>query len=78
MNFHGLLVPARSLVAASSPAFEALPPIVREKVYARMWRVLSGDEKDPRYAKLSPSDRRAVIEILRATKTTLPEYFRIG
>jgi len=43
-----------------------------------MWRVLSGDEKEPRYAKLSASDRRAVIQILRATKTTLPDYFRVG
>jgi hypothetical protein len=61
-----------------SPAFDALPPVAREKIYARMWRVLSGEDKDPRYAKLSPSDRRAVIEILRATKAALPEYFRIG
>ena len=61
-----------------SPAFDALPAVAREKIYARMWRVLSGDEKDQRYTKLSPSGRRAVIEILRATKKPLPEYFSIG
>jgi len=58
-----------------SPAFDALPAVARDRIYARMWRILSGEETDRRYAKLSAADRRAVIEILRATKTTLPAYF---
>jgi len=58
-----------------SAAFDALPPVAREKIYARLWRVLSGGEHDPRYARLSAADRRAVVEILRATKATLPAYF---
>jgi hypothetical protein len=58
-----------------SPAFDALPPVARDKIYARMWRILSGEETDRRYAKLSAADRRAVIEILRATKPALPAYF---
>ena len=59
-----------------SPAFDALPPVARDKVYARLWRVLSGQDPDRRYAKLSAADRRAVVEILRATRAQLPEYFR--
>jgi hypothetical protein len=59
-----------------SPAFDALPAQARERVYAQMWRVLSGEEQDRRYAKLSAADRKAVIEILRATRSGLPEYFQ--
>jgi hypothetical protein len=45
-------------------------------VYERMWEVLSGAERDPRYsAALSLADRRAVVEILRDTKPDLPAYF---
>jgi hypothetical protein len=59
-----------------SPAFDALPPVARDKIYARMWAVLSGQDSDRRYETLSPPDRRAVIEILRATRRGLPDYFR--
>ena len=58
-----------------SPAFDALPAVARDRIYARMWRILSGEETDRRYAKLSAADRRAVIDILRATKPALPAYF---
>jgi len=39
--------------------------------------VLSGQEQDPRYrAALSLADRRAIVEILRETKSDLPSYFK--
>jgi hypothetical protein len=57
-------------------AFDGLPAVVRDAVYRRLWRVLSGEDKAPRYARLSGDDRRAIIEILRDTKQDLPEYFR--
>ncbi len=59
-----------------SPGFDALPAEAKEAVYRRMWEILSGQDKDPRYARLSLSDRRAVIEILRDTKSDLPSYFQ--
>lgn len=59
-----------------TPAFDALEPPVKAVVYDRMWRILSGVEKDPDYAKLTPADRRAIIDILRETKKDLPAYFR--
>ncbi len=40
-----------------------------------MWAILSGLVTDGDYSKLSAADRRAIIEILRDTKKTLP---RIG
>ena len=53
-----------------------LPALARDAVYARMWEVLSGREKQPRYRALSPADRRAIVEILRETKPDLPAYFQ--
>lgn len=55
-----------------SAAFDGLPPVVKNAVYQRMLTILSGQDTQPRYAKLSADDRRAVIEILRDTKTDLP------
>jgi hypothetical protein len=59
-----------------SEAFDALPTEARAAVYDRMWQILSGKDKSPRYARLSLADRRAVVEILRETKKGLPEYFQ--
>ena len=59
-----------------SNAFEALPGEAKAAIYERLWVVLSGKERGGAYGKLSAQDRRAVIEILRQTKTDLPRYFR--
>ncbi|PWU07643.1 MAG: hypothetical protein C5B51_09645 [Terriglobia bacterium] len=58
-----------------SKAFIALPLAAKRLVYARMRDVLNGRSKEPRYARMSPSDRQAVLEILRDTKRDLPQYF---
>ena len=52
-----------------------MPAEVKTAIYKRMWEVLSGQEKDPKYARLSTADRRAIVEILRDTKRDLPGYF---
>jgi hypothetical protein len=59
-----------------SPQFERLPGQAKAAVYARLWEVLSGKDTDARYRRLSAPDRRAIVEILRATKPDLPAYFR--
>ena len=59
-----------------TPAFDGMPPLARDAVYARLWEVLSGREKAPRYGVLTPADRRAIVEILRETKPGLPAYFQ--
>jgi hypothetical protein len=58
-----------------SPAFDGLPAQLKKAIYKRMWQVLSGGENDARYRRLSASDRRAVIEILRDTKPEVRESF---
>jgi hypothetical protein len=57
-------------------AFDALPYSVKETIYWRMWQILSGDLTEPKYQRLSPSDRKAVVEILRDTKDGLPNFFQ--
>jgi hypothetical protein len=60
-----------------SPAFDALPAGAKDPIYRRMWEVLSGQERDPRYREaLSLADRQAIVEILRDTKKDLPSYFQ--
>ena len=53
-----------------------LPDQARAAVYRRIWQILSGEEEDAKYARLSPADRRAIVEILRETKKGLPEYWQ--
>jgi hypothetical protein len=59
-----------------SDAFDGLPAEARDAIYRRMYAVLSAAEPSARYSRLSPSDRRAIIDILRETKRDLPPYFR--
>jgi hypothetical protein len=59
-----------------SAAFDALPGPVKEYVLQRLWDVLNGKDASPEFAHLSAADRRAILEILRATKPGLPEYWR--
>jgi hypothetical protein len=59
-----------------SDAFDGLPMLAKDLVYRRLWAVLSGQEKGSQYAKLSAADRKAIVEILRATKKELPDYFQ--
>jgi len=58
-----------------SPAFDQLPREMRDYVWKRLWEVLA-ESKDPKqFAHLSLADRRAIVEILRATKSGLPAYW---
>jgi hypothetical protein len=59
-----------------SEAFNGLPEEVKEAIYKRLWQILSGEEKGDKYRRLSFSDRRAILEILRDTKRGLPIYFQ--
>jgi hypothetical protein len=54
-----------------------MPERAKTAIYERMWTILSGQEKDARYARLSAADRQAIVEILRDTKKGLPlQYAR--
>ncbi len=59
-----------------SPAFDALPSEVRARLYRRLHDVLTGHDQRPEFAALPAADRTAVLEILQATKSDLPAYWR--
>lgn len=59
-----------------SAAFEALPDTIRAEVYRGLARVLAAGDPAPRYAHLSPADRLAVVEILRATRPEAAAHLR--
>jgi len=70
-----LRYPCSPLIYAD--AFEALPTRAKDAVYRRMWKILSGAATEDRYQRLTQEDRVAIVEILRNTKTELPDYFRV-
>jgi hypothetical protein len=58
-----------------TPAFDAMPEYVHDRVYRRLYDVLSGRDQSSAYARLSAADRRAILEIVRQTKAGLPAYW---
>ena len=55
-----------------SKAFDALPAPVLQRVYRTLLEVLRGRNPTPDYARRTPEERRAILEILRDTKPGLP------
>ena len=58
-----------------SSAFDAMPDVVRERVYKRLHDVLTGKDQGKAFAGISAADRLATLEIVRATKPKLPGYW---
>ncbi len=59
-----------------SAEFNALPAPALGRIYQRLYQVLAAKNADPKFARLSDDDRRAILQILRDTKPGLPSYFR--
>jgi hypothetical protein len=59
-----------------SEAFDEMPAIVKVHLYRRLFQVLSGEDKGPKFAHLNREDRRAIFEIVRETQKGLPAYWR--
>jgi hypothetical protein len=60
-----------------SAAFDGLPDKVRERVYQRLYEILSGKDASKTFATLSSETRGAILEIVRATKPNLPDSWRL-
>jgi hypothetical protein len=58
--------------------FDGLPAPISERVYRRLYEVLTGKDNSPAYSALSSADRRAIFEILLDTKPDLPGYWNAG
>ena len=58
-----------------SEAWDSMPPIVKARIYQRLWEVLTGKDQSSKFSHLSPADRNAILEIVRSTKKGLPAYW---
>ncbi len=58
-----------------SPSFDALPEVAKAEVYRRIYDVLSGKDAAGEFKRLTAEDRRAILEIVRETKSDLPKYW---
>jgi hypothetical protein len=58
-----------------SEAFDNMPELARERILRRLWEVLTTDETKPAFAHLSASDRKAILEVITATKKNLPDWW---
>ena len=59
-----------------SNAFDGLPVESRDYVWQKLFEILSGQDQSEEFAHLTPDDRQAILEILRSTKSNLPDYYR--
>jgi hypothetical protein len=59
-----------------SDAFDGMPDAAKERVYRRLYDILSGKDTNPKFAGLSAADKKAILEIVAATKKGLPDYWR--
>ena len=59
-----------------SRMFDGLPAEAKDRVYLRLWEVLTGKDQSKEFKHLTADDRTAILEILRETKNGLPEYWK--
>ncbi len=59
-----------------SKPFDSLPAEIRDQAYHRLWEVLSGEDSSEDFGHLSHEMRKAILEILRETKSDLPKSWR--
>lgn len=58
-----------------SQAFDSLPKPALDYFYRRLWDILTESDEGSDFANLTTADRRAILSILRQTKTGLPSYW---
>jgi hypothetical protein len=59
-----------------SPSFDGLHDQMRSYVWQRLWDVLAKGVDAKKFAHLAPADRQAIIVIICATKSGLPDYWK--
>jgi hypothetical protein len=59
-----------------SKAFDALPLPEKDRVYRRLWEILTDHDQSPAFARRTSAQRKAILEILRDTKPGLPDYWK--
>jgi hypothetical protein len=59
-----------------SDEFDQLPKPVKDKIYARLYEILRGNDESGDYDLLTEDTRKAILDILRETKTDLPDNWK--
>jgi len=59
-----------------SEAFDSLPDNAKQRIYRRLYDVLSGNDRGKPLDSVTAEDRQAILEILRDTKPDLPAYWK--
>lgn len=59
-----------------SDVFDSLPAPVRDRLYTRLLEVLTTKSPEAKFAKLTPEIRRSILEIVAATKPSIPQAWR--
>jgi hypothetical protein len=59
-----------------SEAFDSLPDVAKERIYRKLYDVLSGADRSKTFESVKAEDRQAILEILRDTKPDLPAYWK--
>ena len=59
-----------------SPAFDALPPEMKDFLWSRLHWILTGQDRSATYATLTAAERLALLEILRETKPEFAAWLR--
>jgi hypothetical protein len=58
-----------------SEIFDAMPAAPKHRIYQRLFDVLSGTDRNPKFAHLSDADRSAILEIVRDTKPDASDFW---
>lgn len=59
-----------------SAAFDGMPDAARQRIYRRLYDILSGKDQSEPFKRLDAADRRAALDIVRQTKPNLPAYWK--
>jgi hypothetical protein len=58
-----------------SDAFDKLPGKMKERIYERLWEILSSNETSADFQRMTPETKKAIREILAETKRDLPDFW---
>ena len=58
-----------------SEAFQALPDKLKAEIYNKLWKILTGENNQPEFSKLTVASRKAIHDILQETLPGLPKYW---
>jgi hypothetical protein len=76
LDLHQRLFKYRCSFLVQSASFDRLEPILRRRVLQRLWRVLTEEPAEPRYAYLETAERSSIRGILASSLHRLPAAWR--